>query len=67
MSQATRHWTIWILVGTAVLLVVWDVVAYFGAGPAATISRVMLDWAGAHPIVPFMLGVIAGHFFWPQR
>lgn len=70
-----RRWvTLGILVAVTLLLVGWDVyvaVAEAGRGndPAAggTISEVVLGYARRHPVLPFSLGVLMGHFFWPQR
>lgn len=59
--------TIIILVVTAILLIVWDIVV--AANPVAgdTISEITLAFARKHPVVPFIMGVIMGHLFWPQR
>jgi hypothetical protein len=62
-----RHITILILIVVTLLLIAWDVYAYLAAGSQATISRVVLDWAGHHPVLPFLIGVVAGHLLWPQR
>ena len=62
----TRKITIGLLITVVVLLIIWDVIAYLGTGPSATISRVTLDWAGEHPVIPFLIGVVAGHLTWPQ-
>lgn len=32
-----------------------------------TISEVTLAFAQRHPALPFSVGVVAGHLFWPQR
>jgi len=62
-----RAWTIGILVTVSVVLIAWDVWAYYGGGGEATISVVVLGFAQDHPSVPFLLGVIAGHVLWPLR
>ncbi len=63
----TRRVTIGILVATALLLIAWDVYAYLAAGSEATISRVTLGFARQHPVLPFAVGVLMGHLFWPQK
>ena len=63
----TRTITVGILVAVVVLLIVWDVYAYLAGGSQATISRVTLAFAGEHPVVPFLIGVVSGHLFWPQK
>lgn len=30
-----------------------------------TISQVIARWAVKHPIIPFVFGVLMGHWFWP--
>lgn len=46
-------------------LIVYDVWASFV--PGATISEVMLKLGHYHPIIPFGLGVVVGHFWWSQQ
>ena len=50
----------------AVLLVGFDVWLATRNPPDATISRSIADWSLDHPIVPFAVGVVLGHIFWPQ-
>jgi len=59
--------TILMLGGSAVLLIVWDIYVYFSPETGDTISEVMLQGAGNHPVIPFVVGVVMGHLFWPQR
>lgn len=63
--------TIVALLACVALLVVWDIhVAVSEAdkapGEGATISEVTLGFAKRHPVLPFAVGVICGHLFWPQ-
>jgi len=58
--------TIAALVGSAVLLIGWDIWLYYNA-PDGMISRVILDTAKDHPVLPMLFGVLCGHFFWPQK
>jgi hypothetical protein len=46
-------------------LILYDVWASFV--PGATISEVMLKLGHYHPIIPFGLGILMGHFFWSQQ
>jgi hypothetical protein len=50
----------------ALLVIAYDVVAYLRGGVQATISRVVLGWSAAAPLLPFGVGVLCGHLFWPQ-
>jgi len=47
---------------TAISWLVWDVVAY--AKGKKTISYYFTNWAYYSPMVPFILGVLIGHWFW---
>lgn len=57
--------TMTVVFGVTAALIAYDVWAAFT--PGATISEVMLVLAHNHPIIPFALGVLMGHFFWSQR
>jgi hypothetical protein len=48
------------------LSVAYDVLAYVRGGVDSTISRVVLAWAQRWPPIPFSVGVLCGHLFWPQ-
>ena len=61
-----RLWTIGILVGVTLLLIVWDVYAATNKERDDTISEVVLGFARRHPVIPFLLGVLMGHLLWPQ-
>lgn len=62
----TRMGTFYILLGITVLLIIWDLYVANTATPGDTISELVLGYAREHPVVPFIFGVIMGHFFWPQ-
>lgn len=52
-------------------LVVWDIYVAVvertvPAGSGATISELVLGFAGKHPVLPFAVGVVCGHLLWPQ-
>jgi hypothetical protein len=51
-----------------VFLASYDIFVYVHTGNVqTTISRVTLAWSREWPIVPFAVGVVCGHLFWPQR
>jgi hypothetical protein len=58
--------TAFVLAGTVVVLVVYDVLAEVYGGDRTTISRVVYNFARAEPVAAFALGVLVGHLFWPQ-
>jgi hypothetical protein len=59
--------TIAILLACAALLIGWDIYVAANPTPGDTISEITLAFAQKHPVLPFALGVIMGHLFWPQR
>lgn len=63
----TRRWTIAILLGITALLIGWDIYVALTPQKGDTISEVIRDWAFAHPVIPFALGVLCGHWLWPLR
>lgn len=57
--------TVRVLTGTLIVLtaigwIAWDL--YVANVPSGTESETIRRWA-AHPLVPFALGVLMGHFF----
>lgn len=52
------------------ILIVWDIYVAVTYGYPATISAEMLRLGKSHPIIPaavcLILGVLIGHFWWPQ-
>lgn len=55
------------LVGLTAVIAVYDVVAAVFGGYQATISSVLYFQGQKWPIIPFALGVLAGHLFFPNR
>lgn len=65
LGTPTRFGTAWVLLAAAAGLIGWDV--YAAMSPTQpTISALTLALAHAHPVIPFLMGVIGGHLFWPQ-
>jgi len=58
--------TISVMGVTTVLLIVLDIFWATNNTDGDTISEVMLT-ASKHPVLPFAMGVVMGHLFWPQR
>jgi zinc transporter ZupT len=66
-----RRITISILGAVIAVLIAWDVYVAVvekdkPPGTGATISEVTLGFAQKHPVLPFALGVVAGHLLWSQ-
>ena len=62
-----RRITIGILLVTGVIFIVWDLYVAANPTPGDTISEVILDFSRRHAMIPFVFGVLMGHFFWPQK
>jgi hypothetical protein len=56
-----------VIVAFLLVLLSYDVFAQIVWGTQATISQVMLTQAKLYPMIPFLFGLLFGHFFWPQR
>ncbi len=49
-----------------IVIFVWDsVVMFFAKDLNATISFSIYTISTQHPIIPFTIGVLVGHVFWP--
>jgi hypothetical protein len=62
----TRIATQTILLVVAALLGIYDVWVIAASGYDASVSVIIVDWSRQLPILPFAIGVLAGHLFWPQ-
>lgn len=62
----TSFETTWVIVASVVILVAYDIYAYRKKGWGNTISEVVATNSLRHPMIPFLVGVLMGHFFWPQ-
>jgi hypothetical protein len=49
----------------AVAIGIWDIYATATEQPEAMVSRLLYSWSILYPILPFMIGVVIGHVFWP--
>jgi hypothetical protein len=43
---------------------VWDIYCTYGPGSQYTVSALLADWSRDWPMLPFLLGTLAGHIFW---
>lgn len=62
----TSFATAWVIICTAAFLIAYDFYAFRTRGKGDTISEVILSYSLRHPVIPFIFGVLMGHFFWPQ-
>lgn len=63
--------SLFVVLAAAVVLIAYDVWLCWNGGAKATISWHTYLAACSEPIIPFaiglILGVLAGHLFWPNR
>ena len=52
-----------ILLSVALSLIVYDVIAY-KSKKLKTVSVVVRGWAWYNPMIPFIAGMLIGHWFW---
>lgn len=57
----SRPIVFWVLLGLMFVYEGWAIASLNGT----TISEITWGLA-AHPIVPFLVGIVAGHFFWQR-
>jgi uncharacterized membrane protein len=56
-----------ILLILVIVVVGWDIWVTNLGDPKASFSQVILDKSMKDPIIPFLVGVLIGHLFWPNR
>jgi len=65
-NRGIKYTQVFFLV-TLLLIAVYDAIALFTWGVDATISRVVgVQGSFDAPTIPFGVGVVMGHLFWPQ-
>lgn len=65
--MSVRKLTGAVVMATVVILSLYDVYAYIEGGTEGTISHLILSWSYSHPMVPFIGGLLSGHFWWRIR
>ncbi len=61
---SVRRLTIVVMICAVVVLGLYDIYAAAYGGGEGTISVVIWDYAQDYPMIPFVMGVLMGHFFW---
>ncbi len=57
-----------LIVLTFCLILIWDIAVMAIANDVnATISIVLYNLSKQHPMIPFTIGVLCGHVFWPLK
>jgi len=60
-------YTIWLMSVTAVIWISYDVMVYIKAGNAATESASIWRYSYIIPGIPYLSGILFGHFFFQMR
>ena len=47
------------------ILIIYDLFTVLERGSETTISVQLFEFSKKYPIVPFVLGIVFGHIFWP--
>jgi hypothetical protein len=63
----TQRITRAVIIGVILIAVGWDIHVAWNAKPGDTISEMVLFFVMKHPTIPFLVGYIMGHLFWPQK
>lgn len=66
MPRNNRPITGTVLIAIVVILILWDLVAFFTGTGNDTESGMILEFAYANFTLPFAMGGLLGHFFWPR-
>jgi hypothetical protein len=56
--------TKWIIIIVIAGIIIVDIVLYAMFGRGGTLSSVIIAWSKAYPLIPFLAGLLMGHFFW---
>jgi hypothetical protein len=63
----TKKITITILIAVTALVVGWDIYAAINSATGDTVSELLGALATKHMTLPFAIGFISGHLFWPRK
>jgi hypothetical protein len=56
-----------IMCAVGIVMLAYEFFAIVTGDEEATVSRSTLEWSMMYPIIALELGILLGHFFWPQR
>ena len=59
--------TIIVMIVVPLLLGAYDIYVIAKLGPSASISWIIYNLAQKYPMIPFLLGLLMGHFFWVNK
>ena len=56
----------WVFRGLVLALFVYEGITLYNSPPGDTISELVWGAVDASPVIPFLAGLLSGHFFWPR-
>lgn len=59
-----KTYTLFFTLITFVVIIAYDFLAIFQGGTEASISHLIKVWGHKYPLIPFVFGLLCGHFFW---
>ena len=62
----TKRITTCVVIATIAILAIYDTVILLEPTQGDTISEIVRQWASDYGSVPFGVGVLVGHWFWPR-
>jgi len=62
-----KNITIYVTILAVAILIGYDFVAIAKGGTEASISHLVKVWGHKYPIIPFVVGVLIGHFWWSVK
>ena len=66
-NGAFRNWSRYLILGTVMTWIGWDVIAYIQGGNPSTESASIIRWSWYFPEIPFCAGILVGHIFFDLR
>jgi hypothetical protein len=67
IMTSTQRKTAFVICGSILALIGWDIYAEEKGGNEATISQEIMNASKKSPVIPFAFGVLMGHFFASQK
>lgn len=64
MPESDMTIATWLIIATALVWIIVDVWLYLRKNKLSTISQVITGFSWYSPMVPFIVGLLAGHWFW---
>ena len=65
--MGTKTITIIFVIAATAAIIGYDIFIAIEPTPGDTISAILLNIAGAHPVIAWFWGGLGGHLFWPMK